>query len=201
MELIIAALILGGCAVGAALGVRKHRKKAAAVSEAAPAARQLAERTEITIEQLRPDDVVMVEGTDYIVAGVARVSADEPDAPWVLECRLDDAGQEAWLVVRRERASSCVLYGKRVEQLAVGDPPSELLDYQGEVFRLKRRGQVALTSTEGDLGPGFPADKCRYWEYQQPGSGRLWLRRGGGEPLVFVGQRVRRHLVTVLPGS
>lgn len=199
MEIIIAAALVSGIAAAAGYVWRRRKQRASGNAgegdDGAPTPAQLPERTEAGLANLRPDDVVMVEGRDFIVAGVARVA--EPSAPFSRECRLDDAGHEAWLVVA---GTKWVLYGSRVE-MAVSNPPSELLDHQGEVFRMEHRGQVTFAEVTGDLGE-MPTDRCDYWEYVQPGSDRLWLRRGGGDQfLVFVGQRLRQHLVTVLPGS
>ena len=206
MELIIAALIVG-LASGAGVWAVRRRKQAkqtdadagetGAGEAPAKKPRQLLEHIERGLDHLLPDDVVMVEGKDYLVAGVATVA--EPDAPHLAEARLDDAGDEAWLVVCGPRGSSWVQYGRQVE-LSISDPPSELLDYQGQVFRLEHRGQVTFSEVQGDLGP-LPADRCRYWEYNQPGPDRLWVRHDGQRFLVFVGQRLRRHHLTVLPGS
>lgn len=202
MEIFIAVALASGIAAAAGYVWRRRKKNKAAdaggegapdVSDAPP---QLPERTEPGLDNLRPDDVVMVEGRDFIVAGVARVA--EPAAPYSRECRLDDAGDEAWLVVCG--GSRWVLYGNRVE-LTVSNPPSELLDHQGEVYRMEHRGQVTFAGVAGEMGE-LPTDKCGYWEYTRPGADRLWLRKGGGDRfLVFVGQRLQRHLVTVLPGS
>ena len=201
MEIIIAVALAS--TIAAAAGYAWRRKKRRASGEAGGpgdpgAAPQLPERAEPGLDNLRPDDVVMVEGRDFIVAGVAEV--DEPSAPYSRECRLDDAGDEAWMVVCGGPGSEWVLYGSRV-QMTVTNPPSELLDHDGEVFRMEHRGQLSYRKVTGDMGD-LPAGKCNYWEYVQPGSDRLWLRHGGGDQfMVVVGQRLRRHLVSVLPGS
>ena len=201
MEIFIAVALASGIAAAAGYVWRRRKKSKAGEAggdqetAAADVPPQLPERAEAGLDNLRPDDVVMVEGRDFIVAGVARVA--EPAAPYSRECRLDDAGDEAWLVVCG--GDKWVLYGSRVE-LTVSNPPSELLDYQGKVFRLEHRGQVTFAKVAGDMGE-LPTDQCGYWEYTQPGSDRLWLRKGGDRFWAFVGQRLRAHEVTVLPGS
>ncbi len=200
MEILIAVALASGIAAAAGYVWRKRKKGKAAAAGGegggADAPKQLPERTDPGLDDLRPDDVIMVEGRDFIVAGVARVA--EPSAPYSRECRLDDAGDEAWLVVCGSDAA-WVLYGSPVE-MTVSDPPSELLDHHGEVFRMEHRGQLTYAEVTGDMGD-LPTDKCSYWEYTQPGADRLWLRRAGARFLVFVGQRLRGHEVTVLPGS
>ncbi len=198
MEILIAVALFSGIAAAAGYAWKRKKKKDAGdprADDETGARALLPERTEATLENLRPDDVLMVEGRDFIVVGVARVA--EPQAPYTRECRLDDAGDEASLVVCS--GSSWVLYGEPVN-LSVSSPPSELLDYKGEVFRMEHRGQLTFAEATGDMGP-LPTDKCDYWEYVQPGADRLWLRRRGDQLLVFVGQRLRQHEVTVLPGS
>lgn len=197
MEILIAVALVSGIAAAAGYVWKKKKKgkAAAAADDTGEPNALLPERTEATLENLRPDDVIMVEGRDFIVAGVARVA--ESQAPYTRECRLDDAGDEASLVVCS--GSRWVLYGSPVT-MNVSSPPTELLDHQGEVFRMEHRGQLTFAEVTGDMGP-LPTDTCDYWEYVQPGADRLWLRRQGDQLLVFVGQRLRQHEVTVLPGS
>jgi hypothetical protein len=189
MEILVAVLVLGGVAALASYGMR--RRRAARQAPALP----LSEPRRL--DQLRPGDVALLDGQDLLVCGVARLS--RPGATWQ-ELRLEDGGRERWMVVPGEEAAG-VLVGQRIEGLPLTDPPSELLEHQQQVYRLHSRGTAEVLSLEGDLGPGFPGDRLRHWEYRCPGAGRLWLRDGEQGLVAFAGRKVPRPLVSALPGS
>jgi hypothetical protein len=195
MEIVLAALILGGFAALFGYGIRRRR---AARRRALPAAATEPPEPR-PLECLRPGDVVLLDDRDFLVSGVALL--EHRSASW-LEARLEDGGEELWLVVPRDD-SPWVLAGRRTQGLALADPPSELLELEQQVYRLLRRGRAEVRSTNGDMGRDFPRRTLRHWEYRQPGAGRIWLRdREGGQGfLAFVGRQVQRPLVSVLPGS
>lgn len=192
MELIIALLLGGGCF---ALG-RWALKRRAAARQAAPPLVD-APAVDRGLDELQPGDVLTHEGADYLVTGVARLT--EADVGWI-ECRLEDAGQEAWVIVHAGDPDGVVV-GHRVADLVVaGDRPSESLDHRGEVFRLESHGR-ASAEVSGELERGLAPGECRYWNYRRPGDGRVWLRRVEERWVAFAGARTRRHLVGFLPGS
>lgn len=192
MELIVALLLGGGCV---ALG-RWALKRRAAARQAAPPSSE-ASAVDRGLDELEPGDVLTHDGADYLVTGVARLT--ESDERWI-ECRLEDAGREAWIVVHPRDPDGAVV-GRRVTDLVVaGDRPSESLDHGGEVFRLERHGRAGV-EVSGELEQGLVPGECRYWNYRRPGDGRVWMRRVEERWVAFAGARTRRHLVGFLPGS
>jgi hypothetical protein len=192
MELILALLIGGGCVALGAWAIRRKQSEARTETAAAAANRTLAD--------LVPQDVITHDGIDWMVAGVASLS--EGAEHWI-EGRLEDAAREGWIVVNASDPDK-VLFGERVDDLVVGENPSESLDHRGDVFKLERHGQAQVVAVEGDVARVYAASgdiDCRYWYYQRPGDARIWIRHVGAGRHHFAGRRVARHLVGFLPGS
>lgn len=188
MELIVAALVAGGFLGLTAHLVRRGRRAREPVNETP-------DLTEAGIERgwslLRPQDVLIVDGRDYIV----REAAEFREGPrrWQ-ECRLDDEGEHAWLCV--EDDDPTVRLGFPVEVAGLASEPPESLDHEGKIFRLASCGQASVRREED-----APRD-VRYWDYARPGSERLWVRQAeGGDLQVRAGRAVQRHLFELLPGS
>jgi len=189
MELILALLLGGGCvAVGGWALRRRRRRRQPVVSE---------ESLGRGLDDLRPDDVLTHDGGDWMVSGVAQLM--EAGVTWI-ECRLEDASREGWIVVHPGDADAA-LVGERVADFAVaGDRPSDSLDHQGKVFRLERFGRATVEVT-GELDGRYGQGECGYWNYRRPGDGRVWFRQSGESWSYFSGRRVPRHLIGFLPGS
>jgi hypothetical protein len=201
MEVLIAALVVSGCAALGTLAVRWRRRRARAgelaAEEARPRSASPTGRESLDgreLDHLREGDVVLHDGLDLVVSGVARLT--EGATCWT-EARLADGSDERWLVVRPSDLD-CVVVGRLLPRGAVvlGLEPSESMEHDGRIYSLQRHGYAAV-AIAGELADGVPSGECRFWDYGLPGSGRLWVR---GEQ-VFVGERVRRHLVVSLPGS
>ena len=193
MVLILALLVGGGCVALGAWAIR--RKQSGARTEDATAA-----AVGRTLADLVPNDVVTHDVVDWMVAGVASLS--EGAEHWI-EGRLEDASREGWIVVNGADTDA-VLVGERVDDLVVGENPSESLDHRGDVFKLERHGQAQVVAVEGDVARVYTASgeiDCHYWYYQRPGDARIWLRHVGNARHHFAGRRVARHLVGFLPGS
>lgn len=195
MEILFGIVVGGGCvALGLWAMARRRGKRARAAAEDPIAPEQaVAARG---LEQIQPDDVVTSGHDDWVVLGVARLQ--ETGATW-WECRLDDAGRESWLIVD-PRDPDGVILGAETADPGIGDHPSEAVEHGGRVFRLERLGRARVVGA-GDVGPLHAAAECSYWTYRRVGDDRLWLRRGSGAIACFVGERVPRHLVSVLPGK
>jgi hypothetical protein len=195
MEYLIAALVVGGCAAIGTLAVRWRQRRARASSSTAAAASAGRESLDgRELDHLRPGDVVLHEGLDLVVAGVARLT--EGATCWT-EARIDDGASERWLIVR-PGDPDCVLVGRLLPpaSVALGSEPSESIEHDGQIYTLQRHCHAVVTIS-GELGEGLAGGELACWDYGRPGSARLWVR---GEQ-VFVGERVRRHLVVSLPGS
>jgi hypothetical protein len=151
------------------------------------------------LDDLRPDDVLIIESRDWIVAGACRL--EEGMDAW-LECLLRDGDDVRWLVVRPGEdgtTAGVILLGCAVADPGVGHHPSEALEREGRVYRLARFGRTVtrVVGSAGDLTDG----ELGYWDYERPGDHRAWIR-GHGETWLYVfGERVARHLIRFLPGS
>ncbi|PID38149.1 MAG: hypothetical protein CSA65_08665 [Proteobacteria bacterium] len=190
MELIVAALVAGGFLGLTAHLVRRGRRARAPVEGTADLTAREAD-PDRGWSELRPQDVLIVDGHDYIVrtAAVFRESSRR----WQ-ECRLDDEGAYAWLCV--EDDDSTVRLGWTVEVPGVGSEPPELLDHEGKVFRLASCGQASVGRDDD-----AQAQDVRYWDYARPGADRLWVRQpAGGALQVRAGRAIQRHLFELLPG-
>mgnify|MGYP002641155346 CR=1 FL=1 len=141
------------------------------------------------LHRCRPEDIVMCEGQDWLVEEVLHLS--EGARAWV-DIRLADGSEQAWLVVT-VRDDTFVGFGRPVELPAM-DAPGRQVEAQGKIFSMDRQGTALL-----EQGP----QHVRFWEYQRPGSARLWHRQGeaGGSTWTFLGERLPSHQVTFLPGS
>lgn len=189
MELILALLVGGGCVAFGSWALKRRRR--------ASRPPETETRVSRTLAELIPEDVVTHDAADWMVAGVASFS--EGPEHWI-EARLEDGAREAWLVVSASDPDA-VLFGERVDDLIVGETPSESVDHRGDVFRLERHGQASVVSVEGDVASTYTAGQVRYWNYRRPGDRRIWLRHVGETWLRMAGSRVARHLLGFLPGS
>jgi hypothetical protein len=201
MELVTAVLLASACATVAALAVRwsarRARRAAGAPRPAEPAAADTeGQPCRDQLEQLRLGDVILYDGQELTVAGLAL--CEEREQRWH-EARIVDGERERWLVVRPQDPDAAVI-GERTADLGLGAEPSEALEHDGKVYQLERCGQAEVCG-EGDLGAQLSDGEYHYWDYRRPGADRLWIRRGPNRTVSFAGQRVGRHLVCLLPGS
>ena len=197
MECIVAALVIGGCTALGALAVRWRRRRARAATPSPPGAPPLVPDCAPTsdgrgLDELFPGDVVLHDGMDLIVTGIGNL-ADGPQR-WC-ECRLEDGERERWLIVRDDD-SQHVVVGQRLPPDELAGEPSNSLEHAGQIYTLSRCGHASVSSV-GELAGALATGDCRYWDYSRPGADRLWIRHATG----FAGQRVPRHLITLLPGS
>ena len=198
MECIVAALVIGGCTALGALAVRWRRRRARATTPQPPEVPPLSIADGAPssdgrgLDGLFPGDVLLHDGMDLIVTGIARLT--DGAQSWC-ECRLEDGERERWLIVPADDAD-CVV-GQRLPPDELVGEPSNSLEHAGQIYTLSRYGRASV-SLVGELAGGLTTgDDCRYWDYTRPGADRLWIRRTVG----FAGQRVPRHLLTLLPGS
>jgi len=197
MEVLLALLVAGGCAALGTLALAAHRRqrRGAVASSAGPGAAGSEPGCEAReLDELRAGDVVLHDSLDLFVTGGVRL--DEREVTWI-EHRLQDEGQPRWLVVRATDLEHALL-GAPIE-LELGAEPSECVEHERKVYRLERCGQ-ALASCSGETPP-LQDGECRFWDYARPGADRLWVREQGQVRCCVAGQRVRRHLLCVLPGG
>jgi len=194
MDLVLAALIaVGGCV---ALSTWRFVRRRASTRAARLPASSPAPEEPRGLEDLRPADVLVHDRTDLIVSGVARFV--EGAELWQ-ECRAEGDAGERWLVVRPSDPEFLWIGARKADVLS-GTPPPASLEHEGKIYQLERVGRASVTAA-GELGGSISAFECHYWDYSRPGADRLWIRRGPSGCSTFQGQRVKRHLVSLLPGS
>ena len=203
--LLVVLTVLGGvAAIGIAAGERKKLASGGAAPKQLTAGDKLEERT---IRELRVDDVLTIDGKDFLCEGVVRY--DEDGHRW-LGGRVVDGSDVKWLVVGIERA------GAGATRLLVQDDAQAISGYPPEAivigsvrYALDKRGQ-ATCQLDGDLGglgggkkdlPAGHVERCRWWLYNAPGEDTLLVEQWGGDFRVLRGKRVGEGTVELMPAS
>ncbi|MCA9674884.1 MAG: DUF4178 domain-containing protein [Kofleriaceae bacterium] len=209
--LLIAILVMigGATTVGTLMYAAEKRRRGLPAGDGARAlpagsGDKLLERT---IRDLRPGDVLTMDGRDFLVEGV--LSYDEDGHRWVAG-RIVDGSDVRWLVVGIERVGAALtrLLQQDSETEVSGYPPEAMV--VGTVrYTLDKRG-TATAKLAGDVGPmgGMkakrPADhveRCRWWLYDAAGDDTLIVEQWGGEYRVLRGKKVAGDTLDLIPGS
>ncbi|HEY0477836.1 MAG TPA: DUF4178 domain-containing protein [Kofleriaceae bacterium] len=202
--LVLLTVIGGVAAVGIAAGERR-KSLAAGPKAALPAGGdKLVERG---VRDLRVDDVLTIDGKDFLVEGL--IHYDEDGHRW-LGARVVDGRDVKWLVIGIERA------GTGAMRLLVQDEATQISGYPPEVlvlgevrYALDKRG-AATCALHGDLGalgalkkdrPDGHVERARWWLYSAPGDDTLLLEQWGGDYRVLVGNKVGDGTIELIPGS
>ncbi|HEU4727176.1 MAG TPA: DUF4178 domain-containing protein [Kofleriaceae bacterium] len=202
--LVLLTVIGGAAAVGIAAN---ERRKALAGGDkpALPAAGdKLLERT---IRDLRVDDVLTMDGRDFLVEGM--INYDEDGHRWI-GARVVDGSDVKWLVIGIERA------GTGATRLLVQDDATQISGYPPEVlvigdvrYALDKRG-AATCALHGDVGslgalkkdrPDGHVERARWWLYSAPGDDTLLLEQWGSDYRVLRGKKVGEGTIELIPGS
>jgi hypothetical protein len=204
--LLVLLTVIGGAA---ALGIAvNERRKALPGSGAAGALAAAGDRLiERTVGDLRVDDVLTIDGKDFLVEGM--INYDEDGHRWT-GARVVDGADVKWLVVGIERAgagSMRLLAQDETTQMS-GYPPEVLVI--GEVrYALDKRG-AATCKLQGDVGslgdlkkdrPSSHVERCRWWLYTAPGDDTLLIEQWGADYRVLRGKKVGEGIVELIPGS
>ncbi len=200
MELLIGAAILVSISSAAILAIkrRKARRQGRAGAHGPDENRNLLmlgpdldsdglEDPERPLHRCQPGDVIIHDGRDWLVDRVYRLA--EGSRRWA-ECLLMDGDDQAWMLAPDDEEP--FLGWAYPMPGAPLDPPSSQVEVQGRVYSLARRGRAVMEPNEGEL---------RFWDYKRPGTARIWHRQEGNEASTYLGQRIPRHMITMLPGS
>jgi hypothetical protein len=204
--LLVLLIVIGGtAAVGIAVNERRKALPGGGSPARLPAAGdKLLERT---VRDLRVDDVLTIDGKDFIVEGM--INYDEDGHRWT-GARVVDGGEVHWLIVGIERTgagSLRLLVQDEATQIA-GYPPEVLVI--GEVrYTLDKRGAAtcALSGELGALGalkkdrPDGHVERARWWLYSAPGDDTLLLEQWGTDYRVLRGKKVGEATFELIPGS
>ena len=201
--LVLLTVIGGAAAVGIAAGER--RKSLPGPSPLGlPAGDKLVERG---VAELRVDDVLTIDGKDFLVEGV--INYDEDGHRWI-GARVVDGSDVKWLVVGIERA------GTGAMRLLAQDESTQISGYPPEVLvigdvrvTLDKRG-AATCALHGDLGalgalqkdrPEGHVERARWWLYAAPGDDTLLLEQWGTDYRVLRGKKIGAGTIELIPGS
>ena len=204
--LLVVLTVLGGvAAVGIAAGERKKLASGEAPKQlAAGGGDKLEERT---VRDLRVDDVVTLDGRDFLCEGL--VAYDEDGHRWS-GGRLVDGSDVKWLIVGIERA------GAGATRLLVADDSTPIAGYPPEAivigdlrYALDKRG-TATCELKGDVGalgdlkknrPPGHVERCRWWLYNAPGDDTLLVEQWGADFRVLRGKKISDATIELMPGS
>lgn len=204
--LVLLTVVGGAAAVGIALNDRKKQLPGGGSQKALPAASgdKLLERT---IRDLKVDDVLTIDGRDFLCEGL--VEYDEDGHRW-LGGRIVDDKDVRWMVIGIERtgASAIRLMTQDESTSITGYPPEAIVI--GEIrFALDKRG-TATCALRGELGglgdlkkdrPDGHTERCRWWLYGAPGDDTLLVEQWGADYRVLRGKKVGEGTVDLIPGS
>jgi len=204
--LLVLLTVIGGVA---AIGITANERRKALSGGRAPRALpatgdKLLERT---VRDPRVDDVLTIDGKDFIVEGV--INYDEDGHRWS-GARVVDGGEVKWLVAGIERtgAGSLRLLTQDEATQIAGYPPEVLVI--GEVrYALDKRGAATCTLS-GELGPlgalkkdrpDGHVERARWWLYSAPGDDTLVLEQWGADYRVLRGKKIGEGTIELIPGS
>jgi hypothetical protein len=203
--LVLLTVIGGAAAIGIAVNERRKALPGGGAAAALPpGSDRLVERG---VRDLRVDDVLTIDGRDFLVEGM--INYDEDGHRWT-GARVVDGSDIRWLIVGIERAgaSSMRLLAQDESTQIAGYPPEVLVI--GELrYSLDKRG-AATCALHGDLGalgalkkdrPDGHVERARWWLYSAPGDDTLLLEQWGSDYRVLRGKKVGEGTIEVIPGS
>jgi hypothetical protein len=206
--IVIIAVIGGGAAVRAASG---SRRKELGPGGPSPDQKMLPANgdnlIERTVRDVRVQDVLTIDGKDFIVEGL--IAYDEDGHRWS-GARVVDGSDAKWLVVGIERTGggSVRLLTQDESTPISGYPPEALVI--GEVRYAQTKRGTASCALHGDLGsiselkkgrPDGHVERCRWWLYNAPGDDTLIVEQWGDDFRVLAGKKVGEGTIEMMPGS
>ena len=202
--LVVLVVVGGGAAIGIAMKSSKQLPGGGQKALPAGSGDRLLERT---VRDLRVDDVLTIDGRDFLCEGM--IAYDEDGHRWI-GGRIVDGTDVKWLVVGIERASvsSTRLLSQDSSTPVTGYPP-EALVIDDIRFVLDKRGAAtcALYGDVGGLGalkkgrPEGHVERCRWWLYNAPGENTLIVEQWGADYRVLRGKKVGDGTVELIPAS
>lgn len=206
--ILLVLLTVVGAAAAVGIAVNERRKQVGG----GPAPKQLSagagdKLLERTVRDLRVDDVLTIDGKDFLCEGL--IAYDEDGHRWS-GARVVDNTDIRWVYVGIERlgAGTLRMMTQDDTQAIAGYPPEALVI--GEVrYVLDKRG-AATCQLHGDVGPlgdlkkDRPAghvERCRWWLYGAPGEDTLLVEQWGADYRVLRGKKTGDGTIELIPGS
>jgi hypothetical protein len=202
--LVLLAVLGGATAAGLAINERRKALPGGAPKQLPAAGDNLVERT---VRDLRVDDVLTMDGKDFLVEGL--INYDEDGHRWT-GARIVDGSDTKWLVSGIERV------GGGAMRLLTQDDATQIAGYPPEVlvigevrYALDKRG-AANCALHGDVGPlgqlkkdrpDGHVERARWWLYSAPGDDTLLLEQWGADYRVLRGKKIGEGTIDLIPGS
>jgi len=143
---------------------------------------------------LKVDDIVSHLGTDYLVEG--RIDYREGTYEWV-EYMLVDGEAIRWMCVEDDDQLE-VTFWDEVEDLHASRPVPEILEYDGNEYKMYERGEAEASQT-GQTGRK-QARSVEYFDYRGP-EDLLGVEIWNEEFEIFRGEEVDEVMLDVFPGD
>lgn len=205
--LVLLTVIGGAAAISVAVNERRKTLAAGAGSSLAALPAGGDKLLERTVRDVRVDDVLTIDGSDFLVEGT--IGYDEDGHRWT-GARVVDGSNVQWLIVGIERAGSgAVRLLTHDESTQISGYPPEVLVIGELRYALDKRG-AATCSLRGDLGalgalkkdrPDGHVERVRWWLYTAPGDDTLLLEQWGSDYRVLRGKKVSDGTIELIPGS
>lgn len=204
--LFVLLVVLGGAGV-VAIAANERRRKALPASSTATLPAGGADRLlERTLRDLRVQDVVTIDGRDYLCEGM--VSYDEDGHRWA-GGRLVDGNDSRWLIIGIERTGAGTPHWMEVDPTPMTGYPPEALVLGDVRYTLDKRGTATckLTGDVGGLGnlkqnrPENHVERCRWWLYSAPGEDSLLVEQWGNDYRLLRGKKTDAATIDLIPGS
>jgi hypothetical protein len=198
--------VLGGAAAARVAGnARRKLGPGGRTARALPAGGD--QGVERTARDLRVNDVLTIDGKDFVVEGM--INYDEDGHRWT-GARVVDGDDVKWLVVGLERTGTSAM------RLLVQDEATQIAGYPPEIlvigdirYALDKRG-AATCSLFGDVGPlgalkkdrpEGHVERARWWLYAAPGEDTLLLEQWGADYRLLRGKKISEGTIDLIPGS
>jgi hypothetical protein len=161
---------------------------------------------ERTIRDVRVDDVVQHDGTDYLVEGI--IQYDEDGHTW-RAVRVVDGGKVKWLLIGLERGPVLtVRWLTAATDLELTAYPPDTIERANVTYKQAQRG-TATVSVQGNVSdvPGTKglaagaALRCRWWRYSAAGEKALLVEQWGDSYRALAGETVPTDDVELLAAS
>lgn len=201
--LVLLTVVGGAAAIGIAASERRKALPGGAPRALPAGDDKLIERG---VRDLRVDDVLTLDGKDFLVEGL--INYDEDGHRWI-GARVVDGADARWLIIGIERVGGGIRLLAQDDATQIAGYPPEVLVI-GEVrYALDKRG-AATCALHGEVGPlgalkkGRPdghVERARWWLYAAPGDDTLLLEQWGQDYRVLRGKKISEAAIELIPGS
>jgi len=147
-------------------------------------------------QTINPRDILSYLGRDYVVEGV--LSYQVPGHSFRL-ARAVDGDVVLWVELLANEADDRLLVMTEVQDLAIGTPPPQSIDYRKSMF-VQRFAGAAKLSVAGIVA-GRTESTVDVWRYRAAGDLHLQIEQGTNGHVVLYGESVHKGMIDVLPGK